>query len=460
MPLRALLYANTPETASSLAPVLATVGIGAETCADVFSAIEKATKQAFSCLIVDWSDQPEASFLVKRSRESTVNRNAVVIAVVDNEPASGAVRELRLDFLIYRPIVEAEAEAVLRKALQQMQVHAAPQELEFQGPLEHFEPGETPEPEKDPNLVSVTTAPPKRRERIQPPPEVAVELAVESDSVPEQDVDLFPPERSQRPFPFRAVCAGILLLAAVFCMWRARDTIGYLAHTREALARVLQESVAALLLRAKSAVQPTEPTNLEPPQDDYFVRTGSGTGAQSILRVVTTEADLPEMPIRLPRAFDLPLPAPEFTPAPLPPMHVARAQVPESLRGAQPIPPPVVAIAPQVTPVSVGVPPILQQPNEPVRLSEEAARALLRHVVEPIYPPEAAAQKLHGSVVLQALIGRDGSVEDLKLVRGYFVLGRAAIAAVKQWRFQPYSVNGRAAQAQTTLTITFARPAG
>jgi len=61
-------------------------------------------------------------------------------------------------------------------------------------------------------------------------------------------------------------------------------------------------------------------------------------------------------------------------------------------------------------------------------------------------------------VILQARVGRDGSVEDLKIVRGYFILGRAAVAAVKQWRFQPYNINGHAAATQTVITINFNPP--
>ena len=89
-----------------------------------------------------------------------------------------------------------------------------------------------------------------------------------------------------------------------------------------------------------------------------------------------------------------------------------------------------------------------------------AARAMLVHIVNPVYPSEALAQKLHGPVVLQAVIGRDGSVEDLKIVRGYFILGRAAISAVKQWRFQPYSISGHAAATQTVITVNFSYPPG
>jgi protein TonB len=102
--------------------------------------------------------------------------------------------------------------------------------------------------------------------------------------------------------------------------------------------------------------------------------------------------------------------------------------------------------------------PAVQQFSEPVTLTEAAERALLVHTVDPVFPPEALAQKLHGPVVLQARVGRDGSVEDLKIVRGYFILGRAAITAVKQWRFQPYTLNGHPVATQTVITIDFTNP--
>jgi protein TonB len=108
-------------------------------------------------------------------------------------------------------------------------------------------------------------------------------------------------------------------------------------------------------------------------------------------------------------------------------------------------------------PVSTPIPRVPQF-GEPVQLSEDSARALVVNSVDPIYPPEARAHKLQGLVVLQAVIGRDGNVQDLKLVRGYFVLAKAAIAAVKQWRFRPYTQNGRALETQTVITISFNYP--
>jgi protein TonB len=133
------------------------------------------------------------------------------------------------------------------------------------------------------------------------------------------------------------------------------------------------------------------------------------------------------------------------------------------MKNSAPITPPtVVTVGPaQMMPVSAPqLPPAAQQFSEPVTVSEEAERALLVENVNPVYPAEARGQKLHGPVVLQIRVGRDGSVEDVKILRGYFILGRAAIGAVKQWRFQPYTVNGHAAAVQTVITINFSYPPG
>jgi protein TonB len=89
---------------------------------------------------------------------------------------------------------------------------------------------------------------------------------------------------------------------------------------------------------------------------------------------------------------------------------------------------------------------------------EETSLTLVIHRVEPQYPPQALQQHIEGPVVLQAWVTRDGSVRDLKLVRGYFVLGKAAFDAVKQWRFKPFSQDGRAIDFQTTVTVTFKYP--
>jgi TonB family protein len=96
---------------------------------------------------------------------------------------------------------------------------------------------------------------------------------------------------------------------------------------------------------------------------------------------------------------------------------------------------------------------------EPVNLPESAALGLLAQPVDPIYPDIAKASGQRGSVVLQVFIGRDGAVQDAKFLQGSLVFARAAIDAVKQWRFKPYSMNGRAVSVQTVITLNFKPPA-
>ena len=96
---------------------------------------------------------------------------------------------------------------------------------------------------------------------------------------------------------------------------------------------------------------------------------------------------------------------------------------------------------------------------EPVSLPEATALELLTQPVDPEYPAVAKASGQRGSVVLQVLIARDGTVLDAKFLQGSLIFARAAIDAVKQWRFKPYSMNGRAVSVQTVITLNFKPPA-
>jgi periplasmic protein TonB len=90
---------------------------------------------------------------------------------------------------------------------------------------------------------------------------------------------------------------------------------------------------------------------------------------------------------------------------------------------------------------------------EPVVVGEAAERALLTDQPAPSYPANSSGQP--GMVVLQVLIGRDGTVQDAKFLQGSLGFARAAIDGVKRWKFKPYTMNGRPVQVQTSLTIGF-----
>ena len=93
------------------------------------------------------------------------------------------------------------------------------------------------------------------------------------------------------------------------------------------------------------------------------------------------------------------------------------------------------------------------QSLEPVKVDEAAERALLTDQPAPDYPASSSGQP--GMVVLQVLIGRDGTVQDAKFLQGSLGFARAAIDGVKRWKFKPYTMNGRPVSVQTSLTISF-----
>jgi len=93
---------------------------------------------------------------------------------------------------------------------------------------------------------------------------------------------------------------------------------------------------------------------------------------------------------------------------------------------------------------------------EPVAVPEAAERGLL--MAQPLIAYPGSAKGQQGTVVLQVLIGRDGTVQDAKFLQGSLAFARNAIDGVRQWTFKPYVMNGRPVSVQTKLTLTF-RPA-
>jgi TonB family protein len=129
----------------------------------------------------------------------------------------------------------------------------------------------------------------------------------------------------------------------------------------------------------------------------------------------------------------------------VPAVHTVSTAIPSSLQST---------IA-QMSPEASGNKPIeaAMASFEPVDLPEASSRALLLDHAEPAYPPSAHGQT--GSVIVQLLIGRDGTVQDAKFVQGSLAFARPAIDTVKQWHFKPYLMNGRPASTKTQFTLNF-----
>jgi len=66
--------------------------------------------------------------------------------------------------------------------------------------------------------------------------------------------------------------------------------------------------------------------------------------------------------------------------------------------------------------------------------------------------------RLQGAVLLQAIIGKDGSITSVKALGGDSILARAATDAVKQWKYKPYYLNGEPVEIQTQIAVNFKLP--
>ncbi len=103
------------------------------------------------------------------------------------------------------------------------------------------------------------------------------------------------------------------------------------------------------------------------------------------------------------------------------------------------------AIAPKLVPV---------MPKR-IRISQGVTAGMVLRRVEPAYPIIAQQARIQGQVVLKAIIDKNGNIQNLEAESGHPLLIPAAIAAVKQWHYRPYLLNGLPVEVETTITVTF-----
>ena len=75
--------------------------------------------------------------------------------------------------------------------------------------------------------------------------------------------------------------------------------------------------------------------------------------------------------------------------------------------------------------------------------------------VEPVYPGVAVSANVEGTVILEAIVDQEGRVESVRVLRSVSVLDRAAVEAVKQWRYSPVILNGIPEKFILTVAVTF-----
>ena len=95
----------------------------------------------------------------------------------------------------------------------------------------------------------------------------------------------------------------------------------------------------------------------------------------------------------------------------------------------------------------------------PPRVSHVMEGNLIRRV-QPEYPALARQARIQGTVVLRAVVNREGTIQDLQVISGHPLLVQAAINAVRQWRYRPYFLNDQPVEVETQIMVNFSLSGG
>jgi len=461
-----MVFSSDEHTSQSLGQALRELEFEVVCCPEIFSAVEKITSRSFDVVVSDWNEGLEAAFLLKTARELPSNHAAFTIAIANPEAASAA-RKAGADLVLSRPIVPDNVKYALLTC-DPFLVHMKTwlPKLGFP-PAEGTLPNNT-QPNPLPRLEnSVAETPRPLRAWPSPLPHHSPErdnAVVPAESIFDDDLlyrsrvqTLFqPPEPSfsvatsirrrsaGRLLPGMAIAVAFLSVGYVF----SEPLRGESGPTSVAqiCGRVL-ERTEAWLHRPEVKEAPSFAVQMAQNDGSESAPAGRAIGRIRVTPVrdpflAATAAPQNRQP--QPLQVEAQPPSQQQLPA------TTAVRIPESLKT------PVQAAT--MRSVAARITPSLLAALEPVALSEDLSRRLLLQKVLPSYPEQAIRARLQGPVVLQAWIGRDGTIQDLKLIQGSFVLGQAAYRAVKQWRYQPYLVNGRAVEAQTFVTVDFKLP--
>jgi protein TonB len=98
---------------------------------------------------------------------------------------------------------------------------------------------------------------------------------------------------------------------------------------------------------------------------------------------------------------------------------------------------------------------VVAEGSQQIKVGGNVQNVMVVSRTPPIYPAAAKAAGIQGSVLLSAIIGQDGTVQELKVTSGPAELVEAAMDAVKQWVYKPTLLNGNPVQVETTVTVNF-----
>lgn len=463
-----LLFSSDQETSRRLSQVLQELGLEVQHCPEIFAAVQRLTRGSFDVVVADWDEGLEAAFLLKTSRELKSNSGAFTIAIANSE-ASAAARQVGANLVLSKPLVPDKPKYALLTCDEFLcHMHTWLPKLAFPDPdgtpTRVAESKSWPAPDREKRVPEALPARP-----AQPSPAMrgaplkgympvihaarifeddlfrgsGIQTILEPDQ-PRRESSETKPRKSYRTLLHRvALGVAFLSYAYVFSEPLRNEAVA------TSVARICGRALEKTQVWLRDSDDHQTPTLAVVAGNASVAPARSGMGT-AYIRVTPVLHSSPPREARPTIAQPESLPT-ETKPQPKP-MQAATtdAHIPESLKTS-------ISVV-TVRSVAARLTPSLLAALEPVSLPEDLSAKLLLQKVQPTYPEQARRVGLQGPVVLQAWIGRDGIIRDVKLIRGSLLLGQAAYQAVRQWRYQPYMLNGHAVEAQTYVTVDFRLP--
>lgn len=451
-----LLFSLDQESSRPLVQAFKELEFEIEYCSDIFAAVEWLTSRSFDVIVADCDSGPEAAFLLTNSRELKLNKTAFTLALTAGSLTAG--KQDGLDLALTKPLISDQVKYSL---LSNDRFLACMRAWVARG---DFVQGTTPtitsaekiekapsEPEQNPVKIAADPVMPSPS-RISAGRWADAPLHLTFATL---DRGLFRSLAARRSGEqgsgsvkryTRKRIVGSVLLSLFFvasgCIYGSPLRV---QSVFASVATAYQQTMAARLGKSRRhavdvASEPS-PAMQAAPQSRSRSQTSRVRVPAGQAIFLTDETVVPP-----PETVQA-----DASPNQMHPPVEARVVIPESLSRPQPL-------TPTLETVSVKRAPGLLSQVEPVNLAEDLSQTLLLQKVAPSYPEQALKAGVEGAVILQAWIGKDGSIRDLKLVDGSLLLGRAAVDAVKQWRYKPYLRNGVAVEAQTYVTVNFRLP--
>ncbi len=476
MPTRAFLLCNDEKAFDAITQILGELEVSFEILHEPSLAAKRVAAQRFDLILADCDNEQHAIEVFTAVKKSATNQSSITIAVADGKNGVASAFRLGATLVLAKPVSMEQARGTLRNALAMARKSA----LEAKPGGSVHSGSSSPAPAKSEAHGTQVATPPSPAPAPKPAAAVPQRVTAPAPSEP-AFAALKAPEHALQP------AANSRKLGSTETLPLARETASH-AKASKNLSLLGDEPSGA----AKHPAPPTSGTvekEKPQPRTSPFLLAAlaialvvAGVYAYSMMNpgfhslLLSQYRRLQSLTGLAPKARPVaatlkPAPAPALPATPTAPAATHSgdpAPVSQTADGFASTPPAPTQGFQSGAPATSDAPVILNtsataqkaaSDTEPLVVPEDVADSHVAYRVQPVYPAAAKRKGVKGSVVLNASVDKDGNVTAVEVASGSVPLASAAVAAVKQWRYQAYYRNGQPAEFQTQVTIQFPQAA-